>query len=58
VEQIREVFSEEIKAKDKHRKEIRAKRRNQQAEKLKQAIASKYLKTLYLISSKIVTYLL
>lgn len=45
MEQIREVFSEEIKSKEKHRRELRAKRRNQQAEKLKQSIASKYFIT-------------
>lgn len=38
MEKIREVFSEEAKAKEKHKRYLRAIRRNQQAERLKQSI--------------------
>lgn len=42
MEKIREVFSEEAKAKEKQKKTLRAKRRQGQAEKLKQSLIGVY----------------
>lgn len=42
MEKIREVFSQETKAKEQHKRTIRAKRRQAQAEKLKLSLSCNY----------------
>lgn len=41
MEKIREVFSEETKVREKHKRTLRAKRRQEQAQKLKQSLIGK-----------------
>jgi hypothetical protein len=53
MEKIREVFAEETKNREKVKRTLRAKRRQVQAESLKQTVASKYFSFLKCIEHSI-----